>query len=67
MLFDATFIEMISAVAKELNEHQVMLVLQSLSGKHQALLPDLANVHFAIDPLTVDDFQTKKQLTEKPN
>ncbi|XP_075146844.1 sodium-independent sulfate anion transporter isoform X2 [Haematobia irritans] len=68
MLFDATFIDMITAVAKEMNEQQVLLVLQSLSGKYKSLLPSNLNIHFAIDPLTLDDFNvaTKEAVIEKP-
>lgn len=56
MQFDATSIEMISAVAKELNEHDLILVLQSLSLKHHELLPVISNMRFSNDLLTVEDF-----------
>ncbi|XP_073844812.1 sodium-independent sulfate anion transporter isoform X2 [Musca autumnalis] len=57
MLFDATFIEMLSAVAKELNEQKQMFILQGLSEKYKPLLPaENSNIYYAMNPLTIDDF-----------
>ncbi|XP_061393915.1 sodium-independent sulfate anion transporter [Musca vetustissima] len=57
MLFDATFIEMLTAVAKEIAEQKQMFILQSLSEKYKSLLPaDNSNIHYAMNPLTMDDF-----------
>uniref|UniRef100_A0A1I8MAX6 SLC26A/SulP transporter domain-containing protein n=1 Tax=Musca domestica TaxID=7370 RepID=A0A1I8MAX6_MUSDO len=62
MLFDATFIEMLNAVAKEINEQKQIFVLQSLSEKHKPLFPAAnSNIIFAMDPLTVDDFMTAEK------
>ena len=62
MLFDNTFIEMINAVAKDLNENNVMLILQSLSLKQQRLLPVTDNIRFVNDiAITVDDLMPNKE------
>ncbi|XP_013099188.1 sodium-independent sulfate anion transporter isoform X2 [Stomoxys calcitrans] len=67
MLFDATFVDMITSTAKELNDQQVLLILQSLSGKYQPLLQSSSNIHFAINPLTAEDFNvaTNQTVIEK--
>ncbi|XP_030369900.1 sodium-independent sulfate anion transporter isoform X2 [Scaptodrosophila lebanonensis] len=46
MQFDATFVEMLIAVAKELNEHEALLVLQNISLKLQEQLPVAENIRF---------------------
>ncbi|XP_032593183.1 sodium-independent sulfate anion transporter isoform X2 [Drosophila grimshawi] len=46
MQFDATFVEMLIAVAKELANDNVVLVLQHMSLKHQQILPVASNVRF---------------------
>lgn len=46
MQFDATFVEMLNAVAKELANDNVVLVLQHMSLKQQQLLPVTSNIRF---------------------
>lgn len=61
MLFDNTFIEMINAVAKDLHDNNVMLILQTLSLKQQRLLPVTDNIRFVNDAvITVDDLIPNK-------
>lgn len=63
MLFDATFIETINLVAKELNDHNVILVLQSLSLKQQRLLTITPNIKLTNDStVTLDDLLDHKLL-----
>lgn len=47
MQFDATFVEMVMAVAKELANDDVLLVLQHMRLEHQQMLPVASNVRFA--------------------
>ncbi|KAH8311895.1 hypothetical protein KR044_008516, partial [Drosophila immigrans] len=47
MQFDATFVEMLMAVAKELAADDVLLILQHMSLKHQQMLPVASNVRFS--------------------
>ncbi|KAM7363162.1 sodium-independent sulfate anion transporter isoform 2-T2 [Cochliomyia hominivorax] len=64
MLFDATFIDMINAVAKDLRENDVMLILQSLSLKQQRLLPMNSNIRFVNDTIiTAADLMPNKENT----
>lgn len=46
MQFDATFCEMLIAVAKEMAAHDVLLILQNMSLKVQQMLPVVSNVRF---------------------
>ncbi|XP_065369767.1 sodium-independent sulfate anion transporter [Calliphora vicina] len=64
MLFDATFIEMINAVAKDLKENEVMLILQLLSLKQQRLLPINSNIRYVNERIiTVADLMPNKETT----
>ncbi|KAH8388559.1 hypothetical protein KR093_009633, partial [Drosophila rubida] len=47
MQFDATFVEMLMAVAKELAADDVLLVLQHMSLKQQQMLPVASNIRFS--------------------
>ncbi|XP_062125606.1 sodium-independent sulfate anion transporter isoform X1 [Drosophila sulfurigaster albostrigata] len=47
MQFDATFVEMLMAVAKELAVDDVLLILQSMSLKQQQMLPVASNIRFS--------------------
>ncbi|KAH8265472.1 hypothetical protein KR038_008660 [Drosophila bunnanda] len=46
MQFDATFSEMLIAVAKEMAANDVLLILQNMSLKVQQMLPVISNVRF---------------------
>ncbi|XP_023164585.2 sodium-independent sulfate anion transporter isoform X1 [Drosophila hydei] len=46
MQFDATFVEMLNAVSKELAKDNVVLVLQHMSLKQQQMLPVTSNIRF---------------------
>ncbi|XP_034488649.1 sodium-independent sulfate anion transporter isoform X1 [Drosophila innubila] len=46
MQFDATFVEMLMAVAKELAQDDVLLILQHMSLKQQQLLPVASNIRY---------------------
>ncbi|EDW80686.1 uncharacterized protein Dwil_GK11435, isoform A [Drosophila willistoni] len=60
MQFDATFIEMLCAVAKELGENNVLLILQNISLKVQQMLPAVENIRFCNE-----DTQLCSHLQEK--
>lgn len=47
MQFDATFVEMLMAVAKELANDDVLFILQHMRLEHQQQLPVASNVRFA--------------------
>lgn len=64
MLFDATFVDMINAVSKDLKENDVMLILQSLTLKQQRLLPISTNIRFVNDIIiTSADLLPNKEST----
>ncbi|KAH8295117.1 hypothetical protein KR018_007264 [Drosophila ironensis] len=63
MQFDATFIEMLIAVAKEMAANDVLLILQNMSLKVQQMLPVVSNVRFC-----QEDSQLESHLqTEREN
>ncbi|KAL9897198.1 sodium-independent sulfate anion transporter isoform 2-T3 [Glossina fuscipes fuscipes] len=49
MLFDSTFLEMLNAVAKDLRENNVLLILQFFPDKHKEFLNENSNIRFAND------------------
>uniref|UniRef100_A0A1B0FAK2 SLC26A/SulP transporter domain-containing protein n=1 Tax=Glossina morsitans morsitans TaxID=37546 RepID=A0A1B0FAK2_GLOMM len=49
MLFDTTFLEMLNAVAKDLRENNVLLILQFFPDKHKEFLNENTNIRFAND------------------
>ncbi|XP_037953021.1 sodium-independent sulfate anion transporter isoform X2 [Teleopsis dalmanni] len=59
MQFDATFVDMLSAVAKELNENNVQFVLHRMNLKLQEQIY-VPNVSFTNGLISGDDFKQKK-------
>uniref|UniRef100_A0A1A9WJC3 SLC26A/SulP transporter domain-containing protein n=1 Tax=Glossina brevipalpis TaxID=37001 RepID=A0A1A9WJC3_9MUSC len=49
MLFDATFLEMLNAVAKDLCKNNVLLILQFYPDKHKKFLNENINIRFTND------------------
>ncbi|KAH8313289.1 hypothetical protein KR067_003502 [Drosophila pandora] len=61
MQFDATFSEMLIAVAKEMASNDVLLILQTMSLKVQQMLPVISNVRFCQeDSQLFSHLQTEK-------
>lgn len=61
MQFDATFSEMLIAVAKEMASNDVLLILQNMSLKVQQMLPVISNVRFCQeDSQLFSHLQTEK-------
>ncbi|XP_039971366.1 sodium-independent sulfate anion transporter isoform X2 [Bactrocera tryoni] len=62
MQFDATFVDVISAVAKELRERDVLLVLFGISEESQQLMHKSENINYCEgDRICSDDLSPKKQ------
>ncbi|XP_064550331.1 sodium-independent sulfate anion transporter isoform X2 [Drosophila montana] len=59
MQFDATFVEMLMAVAKELARDNVLLVLQHMSLKQQQMLPVTGNIRFCDDDQQLFPLESK--------
>ncbi|XP_030573947.1 sodium-independent sulfate anion transporter isoform X2 [Drosophila novamexicana] len=60
MQFDATFVEMLMAVAKELARDKVLLVLQHMSLKQQQMLPVTGNIRFCDDDQQLFPLEAKQ-------
>lgn len=62
MQFDATFVDVISAVAKELHERNVLLVLFGISEESQQLMHKSQNINYCEGGrICSDDLSPKKQ------
>lgn len=64
MQFDATFVDVISAVAKELHERDILLVLYGISEESQELMYKSQNyaINYSVGgPICSDDLSLKKQ------